>query len=110
MTWVENPHHASTVYNNPNPSPCLQIHPVVIETEIDGEGPNNGGRSNHEGEGFSDLDLDEVSDDINDEGMKDDENVYALSIGNSTRDIVKLNDPMANMLSVDMVQHIHHKQ
>ncbi|PPD87342.1 hypothetical protein GOBAR_DD15728 [Gossypium barbadense] len=38
--------------------------------------------SDHEVESYSDLDVDEVSNDIDDEGMNDDGNVNASSIGN----------------------------
>lgn len=61
MTWVENLHNASIVYNNPNSSPCLQIHLLVIDTDADDEErPDNDGYSDHESEDFSDHNLDEV--------------------------------------------------
>ncbi|PPD88061.1 hypothetical protein GOBAR_DD15002 [Gossypium barbadense] len=44
------------------------IHPVVIETHTNGEDEsNNNVCSDHEGEDFSDLDVDEVSNNIDDE-------------------------------------------
>ncbi|KAH1074081.1 hypothetical protein J1N35_026409 [Gossypium stocksii] len=47
----------------------LEIHPEVIDTYTQGEeGSDNDGYSNHNGEDFSNLDLDEVSDAIDDEG------------------------------------------
>ncbi|PPD76619.1 hypothetical protein GOBAR_DD26452 [Gossypium barbadense] len=62
------------------------IYPLVICTNADGEeGPNNDGGSDHQGENFSDPDLDEVSNDIDDEGVREDDNVYAPSLGNPTR-------------------------
>ncbi|XP_052484898.1 uncharacterized protein LOC128039982 [Gossypium raimondii] len=55
-------------------SPYLQIHPVVIDTDADGEGPDNNGHSDNEGEDFSDPDFDELLDDIDDEGADEGEN------------------------------------
>lgn len=101
-TWVENPHHAWTVYDNLNLNPHLQIHPIVIETDVDGEDEsNNHSRSDHEGEDFSDPDVDEASNDNDDEGADNDENVYVPLIGNSSRGIVMHNDLGAYMSSVD---------
>lgn len=49
-----NSHNAPTMYNNPN---LLQIHPLVISIDADGEeGLDNDGGSNHQGEDFSDSD------------------------------------------------------
>ncbi|KAH1098096.1 hypothetical protein J1N35_015017 [Gossypium stocksii] len=53
------------------------------------------------GEDFSNPDLDEVSNDIDEEGPDGDDNVYTFPLGNSTRGIVIRNDPLAYMLSVD---------
>ncbi|KAK5836453.1 hypothetical protein PVK06_012242 [Gossypium arboreum] len=47
------------------------------------------------------VNLDEVSNDINDEGMEDDDNVYTLFLKNYTRGIVICNDLEAHMLSID---------
>ncbi|PPS18040.1 hypothetical protein GOBAR_AA02535 [Gossypium barbadense] len=55
-----------------------------------------------EGEDFSDPDLDEVLDDIDEEGTEDGENVYAPSVENPTRVFSICNDPKALMLSVDL--------
>ncbi|KAH1046568.1 hypothetical protein J1N35_037352, partial [Gossypium stocksii] len=51
----------------------------VIETDADNEdGSNNNGCFDHKGEDISDLDVDEVPDDIDDEGVDDGKNVYAF--------------------------------
>ncbi|KAK5839485.1 hypothetical protein PVK06_008281 [Gossypium arboreum] len=95
-------HRILTAYNNINSGPYLQIHLVVIETNVDGEkGPNNDGHSDHEGEDFSDPDLDEVLDDIENEGVDNIENVYDPSVKNPTRGIFICNDSRAHMLSLD---------
>ncbi|PPE01593.1 hypothetical protein GOBAR_DD01380 [Gossypium barbadense] len=53
------------------------------------------------GEDFSDPDLDEVLDDIDDEGADEGENVHAPSVENLSPSIVMHNDPGAHILSVD---------
>ncbi|PPD87862.1 hypothetical protein GOBAR_DD15201 [Gossypium barbadense] len=68
--------------------PHLQIHQVVIEIDANGEdGYDNNDHSNLEVEDYNDLDLDEVSDDIDDECVNDNENVHTPSIGNLSRGI-----------------------
>ncbi|PPD98211.1 hypothetical protein GOBAR_DD04758 [Gossypium barbadense] len=89
-TWAKNPHHVR-----------LQIHPVVIETDVHGEdGSNNNCHSDHESEDFSDPDVDEVSDGTDDEGA-DDENDYAISLGNPSHGIVIRNNRGAHISIVD---------
>ncbi|PPE01881.1 hypothetical protein GOBAR_DD01086 [Gossypium barbadense] len=81
LTWVKNPHHV-----------CLQIHSVVIETDaLCKDGSDNNDCSDHEGEDFSDPDVDEDPDDIDNEGANDG-NVYAFSVGNRSCVIVIRND------------------
>ncbi|PPR85578.1 hypothetical protein GOBAR_AA35110 [Gossypium barbadense] len=53
------------------------------------------------GKDFNDPNIDEVLDDIDDEGMDDDDNVYTLLLGNPTHAIAMRNDPEARMLSID---------
>ncbi|PPD91013.1 hypothetical protein GOBAR_DD12043 [Gossypium barbadense] len=66
----------------------LQMHPVVIEINaLGGDESDNNDCFDHEGEDFSDPDLDDVSENIDDEGP-DGENDHALSIGNSSCGIV----------------------
>ncbi|PPS12413.1 hypothetical protein GOBAR_AA08220 [Gossypium barbadense] len=80
-TWVENPHHVR-----------LQIHSVVIETDaLCEDRSDNNSLFDNEGEDFSDPDIDEDPDDIDDEGA-DDGNVYAFSVGNPSCVIVIRND------------------
>lgn len=88
--WAENTHHVR-----------LQIHPIVIETDADGEDRfDNDGFSDHEGEDFNDSNVDEVLDDIDNESA-DDEIVHSLSIENSNRGIIVHNDLGAYMSSID---------
>ncbi|PPE01164.1 hypothetical protein GOBAR_DD01807 [Gossypium barbadense] len=88
--------------DNLNPGPHLQIHHVVIETYAYGEdGYDNNGPSNHEVEDYSDPYLDEVPNDIDDEGMNEDGNVYTSSIENLSRDIFIRNDLGAHMSIVN---------
>ncbi|PPS17231.1 hypothetical protein GOBAR_AA03345 [Gossypium barbadense] len=78
---------------NLNPSPCLQIHPELIETDADvKDGYDNHGPFDHEVEDYSDPNLDKISNDIDDEGTNDDGNVYASTIGNLSRGIIICND------------------
>lgn len=64
----------------------------MIEIDANDEyGSGNNGSSDHEGKDFSDPNLDEVSDDIDDKGANNGENVYASSVGNSGHDIVIYN-------------------
>ncbi|KAK5836439.1 hypothetical protein PVK06_012227 [Gossypium arboreum] len=83
---------------------CLleRIHSVVIEIDAHGEdGSDNNGRSNHESEDFSDLDVDNVLDDIDEERV-DDENDYAPSIGNPSHGTVIHNDLGAHISVINL--------
>ncbi|PPS01374.1 hypothetical protein GOBAR_AA19291 [Gossypium barbadense] len=94
--------NASLVSENLNSGPHLQIHLVLLEVNVDGEdGYDNNGPSNHEVEDYSDLNLDEVSDDIDDEGVNNDRNVYAFLVRNLTRGILICNDPRYHMSILD---------
>lgn len=74
----------------------------MIGTNADGEeGSNNDDGFNHQGEDFSDSNLDEVPDDINNEDASDDDNDYILLLENPTCGIIIQNDPSTHMLSVD---------
>ncbi|PPR94609.1 hypothetical protein GOBAR_AA26060 [Gossypium barbadense] len=64
-------------------------------TEIDADvrdGYDNNGPSDHEVEYYSDLNLDEILDDIDDKGIDDDENVHVSSVENPSQDIAICND------------------
>ncbi|KAH1056367.1 hypothetical protein J1N35_034432 [Gossypium stocksii] len=50
---------------------CIEIPLMVIGTDANGEGLDNDGHSNHEGVDFNDLDMDEVSNDIDNEGVNE---------------------------------------
>ncbi|PPD99085.1 hypothetical protein GOBAR_DD03893 [Gossypium barbadense] len=55
----------------------------------------------HEVDSDSDLDVDEVLDDIDVEGLNDDRNINVSSIGNQIRRIVIHNNPGAHMSLID---------
>ncbi|PPD81939.1 hypothetical protein GOBAR_DD21137 [Gossypium barbadense] len=99
--------NAPPMSKNLNLGSRLQIHSVVIETDADGDDVyDNNGFSNHEVEEYSDLDLDEVLDDINNEGTNDDGNVNVSSIGNPNRGIMICNDLGAHMLIIDLMRRM----
>ncbi|PPD73062.1 hypothetical protein GOBAR_DD30043 [Gossypium barbadense] len=52
-------------------------------------------------EDFSDPDVDEVSDDIDDEGPEEDEDVYGSSFSNPSRGTILRNEPGGDMLNED---------
>ncbi|PPR93497.1 hypothetical protein GOBAR_AA27178 [Gossypium barbadense] len=62
---------------------------------------NNGEDSNQDVEDFSDLDVDEVPDDIDDEGPKEVEYVHGPSFSNPSRGIILQNEPGGDMLNID---------
>ncbi|PPD79443.1 hypothetical protein GOBAR_DD23623 [Gossypium barbadense] len=64
-------------------------------------GYDNNGCSGREVEDYSDPDLDEVPDDINNKDANGDGNVYASSVGNPSRSIIIRNDPGSYMSIVD---------
>ncbi|KAH1091871.1 hypothetical protein J1N35_019128 [Gossypium stocksii] len=75
--------NAPPAYENLNSGPHLQIHPVVIETDADGDYVyGNNGSSDHNVKYYSDLDQNEVPNDIDDKDTNDDGNVDASSIEN----------------------------
>ncbi|KAK5825686.1 hypothetical protein PVK06_020544 [Gossypium arboreum] len=87
---------------NLNLSPHLQIHSMVIE--IDGEGDDgydDNGSSDHEVEDYTDPDLEDVPNDLDDERANDDVNVNASLVDDSSRDIVICNDPRAHKSIID---------
>lgn len=68
--------NAPPASENLNMSSSLQIYLVVIETDVDGDnGYDNNGLSDHVVKDYSDPDLNEVPNDIDDEGVNDDRNV-----------------------------------
>ncbi|KAK5825819.1 hypothetical protein PVK06_020687 [Gossypium arboreum] len=76
---------------------------MVIETNMDDDdGYDSNDLSDHEVEDFSDLDLNEVPDDIDDESTNDDENLNMSLVGSSNRGIVIHNDPWARMWNIDL--------
>ncbi|KAH1033835.1 hypothetical protein J1N35_046009 [Gossypium stocksii] len=89
-------------FENHNPGPHLQIHSVVIDIDVDGDhGYDNNGYSRHEVEDYSDSDLNDVSDDIDDKGTNDDRNVKTASVDNTSRGIVIHNDLRAHIFVID---------
>ncbi|PPS10334.1 hypothetical protein GOBAR_AA10320 [Gossypium barbadense] len=80
----------------------LQIYLVLIETDIDGEDEyDNNSYFDHEVEDYSEPDLDDVPDDINNKCANDDKNVYVSSVRNSIQGIIIRNDPGAHMSNVN---------
>ncbi|PPE01198.1 hypothetical protein GOBAR_DD01786 [Gossypium barbadense] len=74
------------------------------ETNVVSDGGyNSSNPSDHEANSDSHLDVDEVPNDINDEGVNDDGNVNASSVGNQIRRIVIHNNPGAHMLFMDPI-------
>ncbi|PPD83165.1 hypothetical protein GOBAR_DD19902 [Gossypium barbadense] len=68
--------NAPPAFENINSGPHLQIHSMVIETNADGDGVyDNNGFSDYEVKAYTDLDQEEVPNDIDDEGTNDDGNV-----------------------------------
>ncbi|KAK5819488.1 hypothetical protein PVK06_024491 [Gossypium arboreum] len=73
------------------------------ETDTDADdGYDNSDPSDHEVDGDSDLDMDKVPDDIDDEGANNDGNVNKSSVENLVRCIVVCYDPEAHMLLIDL--------
>lgn len=73
----------------------------MIKIDVHGEdGSDNNDCFDYEGGDFSDPDVDEVPDDIDEEGTKD-ENVYAPLVENSSWGIIIHNDPKAHILNID---------
>ncbi|PPE00952.1 hypothetical protein GOBAR_DD02033 [Gossypium barbadense] len=71
---------------------------VAPETDVVGDDVyNSSDPSDHEvdSDSDSDLDLDKVPDNIDDEGVNDDRNVNASSVGNQIHHIVIHNNPRA---------------
>ncbi|PPS19555.1 hypothetical protein GOBAR_AA01008 [Gossypium barbadense] len=75
--------NAPPASENLNLVPHLQIHPVVIETDTDGDDEyDNNDPSGQEVEDFSDPDINKVPNDIDDEGANGDGNVNVSLVGN----------------------------
>ncbi|PPD69145.1 hypothetical protein GOBAR_DD33975 [Gossypium barbadense] len=80
-TWPQNSHHV-----------VLQIHLIVIETDAhDEDGFNNNFGFNHGDEDFNGPDVNDILNDIENEGA-DDENYYTPLVRNSSHGIVIRND------------------
>ncbi|PPR83306.1 hypothetical protein GOBAR_AA37403 [Gossypium barbadense] len=62
---------------------------------------HNSDPSDHEVDSESDPDVDEVTDDIDDEGVNEEVNVNAFSVGNQIRRIVIHNNPGVHMSRID---------
>ncbi|PPD96172.1 hypothetical protein GOBAR_DD06806 [Gossypium barbadense] len=78
--------NAPPMFENLNLGPRLQIHPVVIEIDADD---------------YSDPDLDKVPDDIDDEDVNNDGNIYSSLVENLSRGIGIHNDLKAHMSVID---------
>ncbi|PPD84917.1 hypothetical protein GOBAR_DD18138 [Gossypium barbadense] len=101
-TGVKNTQYRLTTYKNSISTSRLEIHPEVRGIDANNkEGSDNNVHSHHDGEEYSDPDQDEVSNNIDDEGVEDGENLQSISVGHSSRGIILGNDLGADMLSVD---------
>ncbi|XP_040967113.1 uncharacterized protein [Gossypium hirsutum] len=97
----KNPNYGGSSYNNPTIGPRLQIHlEVIISTEANvREMTDNGEDSDQDVEDFSDPDVDEVLDDIDDEGPKEVEDVHDPSFSNSNHGTILRNGSGGDMLN-----------
>ncbi|PPS15307.1 hypothetical protein GOBAR_AA05283 [Gossypium barbadense] len=76
---------------------------AAFETDMVGDNIyHSSDPSDHEVDSNSDPDIDEVPDDIDDEGLNDDGNVNASSVGNQIRRIVIHNNPGKHMSRIDL--------
>ncbi|KAH1107371.1 hypothetical protein J1N35_011139 [Gossypium stocksii] len=81
-----------------------EIQPKVLGTIVDGdEGSDNKDQFYHDLEEISNLDLDEVRDDIDDEGTVEVQDVHLQSVRNIRSDIVIWNDPNISSINPTMV-------
>ncbi|PPD87842.1 hypothetical protein GOBAR_DD15220 [Gossypium barbadense] len=102
-----------TIYYPPNmdnPSPVelfveiTEPKPVQVVIPIkDGDkGSDNEEQSHQDNEDFSDLNLEDIPEDIDDESAVEGENVHLHSTGNTRSSIVIYNNPRAFMSDVDL--------
>ncbi|PPS02061.1 hypothetical protein GOBAR_AA18604 [Gossypium barbadense] len=89
----ENPHPTELFAELANLEPVEHVNAI--------KGSDNDEDSNHDVEDFSNLDLDEVSDDIDNEGSEKVEDVHAPSFRNLSRGIILRNDLGAHMLNIN---------
>ncbi|MFQ6661985.1 hypothetical protein Gotur_029962, partial [Gossypium turneri] len=99
----ENPNTGGCSYNTPYSSHCLEIHSEVLATIEDcDEGSNNDDQSHRDpNDDFSDPDLDDIPEDIDEEGPVEGENANPYSAGNTGLGIVIRNNPGTFMSDVD---------
>ncbi|PPR94776.1 hypothetical protein GOBAR_AA25893 [Gossypium barbadense] len=94
----------STGSENPQPvelfSELAGLEP--IKKADAGERTNNGEDSDQDIEDFSDPVVDEVPDDIGDEGLEKIEDTHGPLFSNPSRGIVLQNEPRGDMLNVDL--------
>ncbi|PPS04248.1 hypothetical protein GOBAR_AA16417 [Gossypium barbadense] len=75
---------------------------VAPETDVVGDDVyHSSNLCDHEVDSGNDPDVDEVPDDIDDEGVNDDENINASSVGNQICRIMIHNNPEAHMSRID---------
>ncbi|XP_012472493.1 uncharacterized protein LOC105789672 [Gossypium raimondii] len=99
----ENPNTGGCSYNTPYSSHCLEIHLEVLATIEDcDEGSDNDDQSHRDpNDKFSDPDLDDIPEDIDEEGPIEGENANPHSSGNTGPGIVIRNNPGTFMSNVD---------
>ncbi|MFQ6633257.1 hypothetical protein Gotur_011100, partial [Gossypium turneri] len=103
MPTPENPNTTGCSYNIPNSCTHLEIHLEVLVTIEDGdEGSDNNDQSHHDpNDDFSDLDLDDIPEDIYEERRVEGENANPHLAGNAGPAIVIRNNIGSFMTDVD---------
>ncbi|KAH1098430.1 hypothetical protein J1N35_015351 [Gossypium stocksii] len=88
-------------YNIPIPCPYLKINPKVLATIEDShEGSDNEEQSHYGNKDFSDPNLDDIREDIDDQCVMEGEDIHPYSAGSMRYDIVICNNPGAFMTDV----------
>ncbi|KAH1130265.1 hypothetical protein J1N35_001643 [Gossypium stocksii] len=103
MPTLENQNIGECSHNIQNSFPRLEIHPEVLATREDvDEGSDNDDHSHHDpNDDFSDIDLDDIPEDIDDEGPVEGENANPYWAGNTGPGIIIRNNPGSFMTYVD---------
>ncbi|KAH1098462.1 hypothetical protein J1N35_015383 [Gossypium stocksii] len=103
MLTLENLNTGGCSYNILNLCPHLEIHLEVLATIEDSDkGSNNDDQSHRDpNDDFSDPDLDDIPEDIDEEEPMEGENANPYSTGNTGPGIVIRNNPRSFMIDVD---------
>ncbi|MFQ6636025.1 hypothetical protein Gotur_014121, partial [Gossypium turneri] len=103
MPTPKNPNTSGCSYNTPDSCSRLKIYPEVLATiEDSDEGFDNDDQSHHDpNDDFSDPDLDDIPEDIDEKGLVDGENTNPHSTRNTGLGIVIRNNSGSFMTDVD---------